>query len=108
MKLFNRYKFSDKQQSIGGTLSTVMGIAALVILVIGLRESFLMQGNAGVYVGSLALCSLLLSVVGCVIGLLSFKEQDKFYALSKVGSLMCGIIAVFMTAVLLMGLPAVR
>lgn len=105
MKLFNRYKFSDKQQSVGGTISAVMGLAALAILIYGVRLSFLVQGEAGVYVGSLALCSLLLSIVGCVIGLISFKEQDKFYSLSKVGSLLCGIIAIFMLAVLMMGLP---
>ena len=32
------------------------------------------------------------------------KEDDKFYTLSKVGSLLCGILAVFMAAVFLMGI----
>ena len=30
MKLFNKYKFSDKSQTLGGMISTVMGLAALV------------------------------------------------------------------------------
>lgn len=106
MKLFYRYKFSDKQQSLGGTISTIMGLAALGLLVYGVRQSFLVQGQAGVFVGSLALCSLLLSLVGCVIGLLSFKEENKFYSLSKLGSLLCGIITIFMVAVFMMGIPA--
>lgn len=107
MRLFKRYKFSDKQQSLGGTISTLMGIGALAVLIYGVYLSFLEQGKAGVYVGSIALCSLLLSVVGCVIGLISFKEEDKFYSLSKFGSLLCGLLAIFMIAVLMMGLPAV-
>ncbi len=45
-----------------------------------------------------------ISVIGTIIGLLSFKEDDKFYTLSKVGLMLCGILAVFMIAVFLMGL----
>lgn len=104
MKIFNKYKFSDKQQSLGGILSTVMGVAALIILIYGVYISFRLNGQAGIIVGSLGLCSLLLSAVGCGIGLFSFKEEDKFYFMSKVGSLLCGILFIFMLAVLLMGI----
>lgn len=107
MRLFKKYKFSDKQQSLGGTISTIMGLLSLGLLIYGIRLSYAVQGQAGIYVGSIALCSLLLSLVGCIIGLISFREEDKFYSLSKVGSLLCGIIAIFMAAVLMMGLPAV-
>ena len=54
--------------------------------------------------GSLGLLSFMLSVIGLVIGLLSFKEEDKFYTFSRAGSLMCGIFAIFMVAVLMMGI----
>ena len=67
-------------------------------------HSFKAQGYAGLKVGSLGLLSLFISVIGTIIGLLSFKEDDKFYTLSKVGSMLCGILAVFMIAVFLMGL----
>ena len=65
---------------------------------------YILEGYAGLKVGSLGLLSLLISVIGTFIGLLSFKEDDKFYTLSKVGSMLCGILAVFMVAVFLMGL----
>ena len=90
MKLFNKYKFSDKRQSLGGIISTIMGLLALASLIYGVYISFKAEGYAGLKVGSL--------------GLLSFKEDDKFYTLSKVGSMLCGILAVFMIAVFLMGL----
>ena len=70
----------------------------------GVYISFRAEGYAGLKVGSLGLLSLLISVIGTFIGLLSFKEDDKFYTLSKVGSMLCGILAVFMVAVFLMGL----
>ena len=99
MKLFNKYKFSDKSQTLGGMISTVMGLAALVSFI-----AFQAKGNAGLEVGSLGLLSFMLSVIGLVIGLLSFKEEDKFYTFSRAGSLMCGIFAIFMVAVLMMGI----
>ena len=101
MKLFNKYKFSDKRQSLGGIISTIMGLLALASLIYGVYLSYKAEGYAGLKVGSLG---LLFSIIGSVIGLLSFKEDDKFYTLSKVGSLLCGILAVFMAAVFLMGI----
>lgn len=104
MIFFKKYKFSDKNQTLGGTISTILGILSLCILIYGLYISFKANGNAGTSLGSLGLCSAMLAVFGCVIGLISFKEQDKFYLLSKVGSLLCGILSVFMLGILLMGL----
>lgn len=104
MKLFNKYKFSDKSQTLGGTISVVMGGFAMASLIYGVYLSFKAAGNAGLKVGSLGLLSLMLSVIGTVIGLMSFKEDDKFYTLSRIGSLFCGILTVFMVAVFLMGI----
>ena len=94
MKLFNKYKFSDKSQTLGGTISTVMGVAALSCLLYGVFVAFKKSGEAGLEVGRLGLMALMLSVIGTVIG----------YTLSKIGSMLCGIIAVFMMAVFVMGL----
>lgn len=104
MKLFNKYKFSDKSQTLGGTISTLMGLLALASFMYGVYISFMAKGEAGLKVGSLALLSLMLSAIGTVIGLISFKEDDKFYTLSRVGALLCGILTVFMVSVFLMGL----
>ena len=90
MKLFNKYKFSDKSQALGGLISTAMGILSLLSLSYGVYLSFKAAGEGGLRVGSL--------------GLISFKEDNKFYGLSRLGSMMCGIIAVFMIAVFLMGI----
>ena len=104
LKIGKKYKFSDKHQSLGGTISTILGVASLALLGYGISISFKAGGNAGVYIGSIGLCSLLLSIFGCVMGLISFKEDDKFYFLSKFGSLLCGIITVLIVAILMMGL----
>ena len=78
MKLFNKYKFSDKSQTLGGMISTVMGLAALVSFGYGIYIAFQAKGNAGLEVGSLGLLSFMLSVIGLVIGLLSLKKKISF------------------------------
>ena len=104
MRIFRKYKFSDKNETLGGTISTILGMISLSLLVYGLSISFRANGDAGVSLGSIGLSSAMLAIFGCVIGLISFKEEDKFYLLSKIGSMLCGIISVFMLGVLLMGL----
>lgn len=104
MKIFNKYKFSDKSQTLGGTLSAFMGAGSLVCLFYGIYVSFSADGNGGVIVGTLGILAFILSLTGMILGLMSFREQDKFYMLSKVGSLLCGIICIVMLAIFLMGI----
>lgn len=104
MKFFNKYKFSDKNQTLGGTISTFMGIGSLACLVFGVYLSYKADGDAGMIVGILGMLSYMLSIIGVVIGFLSFKEDDKFYFLSKLGTLLCGLLAVAMTAIVMMGI----
>ena len=79
MKLFNKYKFSDKSQALGGLISTAMGILSLLSFGYGVYLSFKAAGEGGLRVGSLGILSLILAVIGTVIGLISFKEDNKFY-----------------------------
>ena len=104
MKIFNKYKFSDKNQTLGGTLSLLLGIGSLVCLFYGVYLSFKAHGNAGIEVGSLGMLAFMLSTIGSIIGFLSFKENDKFYTLSKIGTLICGIMTVMMAAIFMMGI----
>ncbi|MBQ4284048.1 MAG: hypothetical protein IJB96_08995 [Lachnospira sp.] len=104
MKVFNKYKFSDKSPTLGGTISTIMGVVALLTFIWGVFVAFQAKGYAGVEVGTYAIIAFLLSLLGLIIGLISFKEDDKFYLLSKVGSLLCGILLVLMVSIFLMGM----
>ena len=79
-------------------------VNSLLSLSYGVYLSFKAAGEGGLRVGSLGILSLILAVIGTVIGLISFKEDNKFYGTSRFGSMLCGVIAVFMIAVFLMGI----
>lgn len=100
----HKYKFSDKKHSVGGVISTVMAAACIVMLVISVRISFMARGEGGTVVGSYALTALTLSVFGCIVGILSYKESDRYYTFSFIGTLINGIMTVVLIMLLIVGL----
>ncbi len=97
------YKFTDKKHTIGGVMSTTMGILAIIALIVAIVISYKNEGRAGIVVGNIAFFSLMLSFFGTIIGLLSFKEQDKYYYFSYAGSLGCGILTIFYIGIIMIG-----
>lgn len=100
----HKYKFTDKSYSVGGIISIFMGLCSLVSFICAIVFSFKQRGNGGMIVGITALCSLMSALFGCIIGLLSYKEKDKYYTYSYVGSLFDGVMTILLISLLLIGL----
>lgn len=95
------YKFTNKHNTRGGLIATILGVAAIILLCIGIYISYANKGNAGIQVGMLGALSFIISGIGLINGLLSFKEKDRFYVFSFVG---CGISGtVWLITVLIIG-----
>ena len=86
MKLFNKYKFSDKSQALGGLISTAMGILSLLSFGYGVYLSFKAAGEGGLRVGSLGILSLILAVIGTVIGCLFVGFMSNFFTLMSLSN----------------------
>lgn len=86
------YKFTNKNNSRGGIIATVLGVIAIILLCIGIYISYANKGDAGIQVGMLGALSFIISGIGLINGLLSFKEKDRFYIFSFVGCGVSGII----------------
>lgn len=100
---FYKAKFTDKHHSVGGIISTGLGIGAVALLFLCVRNSYVMAGNGGIMLGAMGVASFFLSLSGCAIGLISFRESDKYYIFSKIGSLLCGVLTVLMASIFLIG-----
>lgn len=100
---FYKVKFTDKHHSVGGIISTFFGAIASILLVICIHSSYKLEGNGGVMLGAMGVASFFISLSGCAIGLISFRETDKYYIFSKIGSMMCGILTVLMASIFLIG-----
>lgn len=100
----HKYKFSNKKHSVGGVISVLMAIVAIILFVLAINISFKAGGEGGTIVGSYALCSMFVAIFGCIVGMLSYKESDRYYTFSFIGSLANGLITIILILLLFVGL----
>ncbi|MBE5940200.1 MAG: hypothetical protein E7266_07360 [Lachnospiraceae bacterium] len=97
------YKFTNKKQSKMGIFSTILAIASIAMIGYGIDVSFDADGKGGVIIGILAFVSFLFSMLGTVLGIRSFKDDDVFYLFSWLGSVLNIIIFIFCLSMFLIG-----
>lgn len=102
--IFYKAKFTDKHHSVGGVIATFMGIIAVLIVIYCVNASYRLAGQGGMLLGIMGILSFVISLCGCIIGLLSFRESDKYYVFSKIGSMLCGILTIFILGIFLIGI----
>lgn len=81
------YKFSNKQHSGKGILSTGFGAASLALLIALIVIASKMRGRGSIYLGSVGLVSMVFSLIGLVIGITSFFEPEKYKLFPRLGSI---------------------
>ncbi len=101
---FLKFKFTNKVHSTGGIGSTIIGLMSFVFFCAGIVISYMNKGNGGMIIAFLAIVSYMTSIAGFYIGLKSFKEEDKFYMFSYIGSFANAIIWLFITVIILIGI----
>lgn len=101
------YKFTNKQNAKGGIASVVLAVVSLVLVGTGIWVSFQKEGNAGIIVGALGTGAFFISIFGMIVGLKSFKEREKFYLFSWIGSIANGILWLAMCFIIGWGMLAV-
>lgn len=87
-KHHGNYKFTIKRHTEKGIVSTVFSLLSLVGLVATSAVSYRMKGNAGIYIGTIGLSAMVFAGIGLIMGLLSFRERERYYLFSRVGSLL--------------------
>lgn len=100
----HKYKFTNKHNTIGGAAALLLGIIAAGLMIWALYMAYRDKGNSGTDMGIIGTLSFFVSTVGLILGLMSFKEEDKFYLLSYIGSVLCGIIWIMLIVVTFIGI----
>lgn len=100
----HKYKFTDKHNTFGGKIASLFGAASVVLIVYGLYVSFKAKGNGGTIVGIAGTVSFILATAGLILALSSFKEEDKFYALSWLGTILCAVVWILICALIVAGI----
>lgn len=105
MKLFNRkYKFTDKKISRGGVVSSLFVLIAIGMIYYAVNISYRAHGAGDVTVGILGAGAWVVSLVGFIVGVRSFKQDQVFLGLPWFGVVGNAIIWIFLACLLLIGL----
>lgn len=75
-----------KKYTKGGRTSSLMALCNVLVIILAIIISILQKGNAGIYVGLMMFAALISAAVGFVIGINSFKEENKFLSFSYLGT----------------------
>lgn len=98
------YSFAEKKHSQRGFVSSILGgISLLIFLVMGYL-AFYLDGAGGAYLGSFGLTGLVFALMGLILGLISFGENNTLYFYSKLGSILNGCVLAVWIFVVLIGL----
>lgn len=103
MANFIGYKFSDKTHSGKGMLATGFGLASLVILIVLIAISGKLHGKGSIYLGSVGLVAVMFSVIGLIIGIVSFFEPNKYKLFSNIGAIFNIVILLIWTSIIMIG-----
>lgn len=87
-----KYKFTDKNRSRTGTISSILGAVSLLLLGGAFWAAYTYAGQAGKYIAVLGFLALLLSCVGLYYGVLGTREEDTWQMLPRLGFLVNGLV----------------
>ena len=79
----------------GGRKSSVIAGVNILLFILAVVISILKKGNAGIYVGLLMLLVMVSAIAGFVIGINSFKEENKFLKYTYIGTKTNAVIWIF-------------
>lgn len=97
------YKFTKRKKSVRGIIALFLSAASAVIFALVVVEAFKVDGNGSVYLGSVGVFSLLLSVASFVLAVLAVKEEDTFKTIPYVGLALSVIMSLLWVAVYVAG-----
>lgn len=98
------YKFTDKKHTKQGMASTALGVAAFLLLGIGFWMAYQNAGAAGSITGLLGLWSMLFSVVGFILGMKGFQEEDVYYLFSQIGVMLNSVLFILWVLIFIVGM----
>lgn len=102
----NNYKFSNKKNPLSSIISVVIAFVVLAGFFVLCIQSALSGGNGDISYAVVGIGMFLLSMVGLVLAVLSFRKPDIRYGFPIVGMVMNGILFILYLMVYIVGAVA--
>ncbi len=81
-----------KKYTKGGRTSSLIGLCNIIAIILTIAISIVKKGNAGIYAGVIMLAVFASAAIGFVIGINSFKEENKFLRYTYIGTICNAVI----------------
>lgn len=98
-----RYKFTDKNQSRQGIISSVIGILALLLTAGVMAAAYMQNGQAGKIIAIPGFLALLISLAGLYYGIRGTREEDTYHLFPWLGCALNGIILAVYALIYVLG-----
>lgn len=98
------YKFRGLSQSVDGMISSILGMVSLGLTIAEMIITVQMRGAAGGAAGYMGFAALILSVVGFVFAIMSWKDQETEDVSKRIGTLLNGFMIVVSVVLLILGI----
>lgn len=89
-----RIQFTDRSHPVMGILSVILGVVSLVILAVLCIVSGQSGGNAGIFAGVIGIMSMIISVVGFVMAVKCYRQEDIYMITPALGSVLNGMLVI--------------
>lgn len=99
-----KLKFQGRKRSKRGVVSMLLSLIVLAGFITASVLSGMAKGEGGLMLGYLGVASLVIAIVGFVLGVKSFKEQDILYFHPIFGSVVNGLFLLVFISLYLIGL----
>ncbi len=87
-----------------GFTSCILAVVGAFFIVLMIGSSYTTKGEVGMFIGFLALATLVIVVIGLIEGIQGFQERDKNYVTCRVGIGVNIVLIIFMCAIFIRGL----
>ena len=97
------YIFTNKVHSQKGIMSTILGLLSLVTLGTAVYFSYLQKGEPSLRYATAGLLAAIFMVIGLILGIVSTKEQEKFWVFRILGIVVNAMSFVVISLILFAG-----
>lgn len=80
------YKFQGMPHSIDGIISSSLGGISIVLVIVEMVMTIYTHGQASGIVGILGIAALLMSIMGLVFAIVSWKDEDSVDMSKRIGT----------------------
>ena len=94
------YKFTNKKHPLKGSMSFVLGVISLASILLAVYLTFMAHGTALKQYGTVVLVSILFSITGLVMAIMSLLEQE-IYRFFPIGGVVLNTLTIILSGFIL-------